>query len=135
MTVSLRVVLSPAPEVLAGVFEGALSLPAELLAGAGRVGGQVQHITGTTGGDFVRQVTADGGREGLDHLVHGAATTGSQVPCAHARVVGAQVVERKQVAVGQIQDMDVVTDGGTIARVIVFFFFCFVFSKLPCDYG
>jgi hypothetical protein len=119
LAVSLRVVLRPQPEILTGLLEGTLSLPAELLAGAAWVGGQVQDVAGTARSNLVGLVLADGRGEGLDHLVHGAAATGSQVPCAHARLVGAQVVEGFQVAVGQVQDVDVVTDGGAITRVVV----------------
>lgn len=49
MTVALGVVLGPAPEVLAGLLEGTLGLPAKLFVGASRVGGEVENVTSTRG--------------------------------------------------------------------------------------
>lgn len=120
LTVALRVVLGPEPEILAGLLEITLGLPAQLLTSARRIGGQIQDVAGTARSDLVGKVATDGGREGLDHLVDSASATGSQVPGAHTRVVGAQVVQGEQVTVGQIQDVNVVTDGGTIAGLVVY---------------
>lgn len=120
MAVPLGVVPRPAPEVLAGLLEGALGLPAELGVGARGVGRQVEHVSGAAGGHLVGEVAADGGGEGTDHLVDGAALAGSQVPGADTGVVGAQVVEGLQVAVGKIQDVDVVTDGGAVMGGVVY---------------
>ena len=53
LAVTLGVVLSPAPEILASLLEGTLSLPAELSVGAGRVGSEVQDITSATGSNLV----------------------------------------------------------------------------------
>lgn len=119
LPVALRVVLSPTPEVLACILESALGTPAELGVGAGGVGGEVEDVACAARGDFVGQVAADGGREGLDHLVDGAAFSGAQIPGADAGVVLAEVVEGGKVAVGEVEDVDVVTDGGAVLRVIV----------------
>lgn len=119
LTVALGVVLSPAPEILAGLLEGMLGGPAELGVGAGGVGSQVQDVTSAARGDFVGEVAADGSGEGLDHLVDGAALAGAQVPGAHAGVVLAQVVQGLEVAVCQVEDVDVVADGGAVVRLVV----------------
>lgn len=119
LTVALGVVLGPEPEILAGLLEGVRGLPAELGIGAGRVGSQVEDVTGTAGGNLVGEVAADGGREGLDHLVDGAALAGTQVPGTDAGVVLAQVVQGLQVAVCQVEDVDVVADGGAVVRGVV----------------
>lgn len=119
MPVTLGVVLSPAPEILAGLLEGTLGLPAQLAVGAGGVGSEVEDVTCTARGDFVGHVSADGLGESTDHLVDGAAAAGAEVPGAHAGVVGAEVVEGLEVAVCQVKNVDVVADGGTVARVVV----------------
>lgn len=119
LTVTLGVILGPAPEILAGLLEGVFGGPAELGVGAGRVGSQVEDVTGATRGNLVGEVAAHGGGEGLDHLVDGGALAGAEVPGADAGVVLAQVVQGLQVAVGQVEDVDVVADGGAVVRGVV----------------
>jgi hypothetical protein len=119
LPVALGVVLGPAPEVLARILKRALGTPAELGVGASSVGGEVEDVACTTGSDFVGEVAADGGREGLDHLVDGAALAGAQVPGADAGVLLAEVVEGGEVAVGEVEDVDVVADGGAVLGVVV----------------
>lgn len=114
LTVALRVVLSPAPEVGASILKSELGTPAELLVGAGGVGGEVEDVAGAARRDLVGQVAADRCAEGLDHIVDGAALAGAEVPGAHAGLLLAEVVERDEVAVGQVQDVDVVADGGAV---------------------
>lgn len=93
LTVSLRIVLSPEPQILTSLLESTLSLPFKLLSSAGRVRCQIQDVTGTARRNFVGQVTANSSRKGFDHFVNGAAASGTQVPGADAGVVGAEVVE------------------------------------------
>lgn len=119
MPVSLGVVLSPEPEILAGLLEGSLGFPAELLVGASRVGCEVENVTSTAGSDFVGEVAADGLGEGADHLVDGAATAGTQVPGAHTGVVGAEVVQGLEVTVCKVENVDVVADSGSVVRGVV----------------
>lgn len=116
----MRVVARPEPEVLASLLEGVLRLPAEFVVGPGRVGGEVEDVTGATGGNLVSEVAAGGGGEGADHLVDGAALAGAQVPGANTGVVSAEVVEGFQVAVREVEDVDVVTDGSAVAGVVVY---------------
>lgn len=119
LPVALRVVLGPAPQILARILECVLGAPAELGVGAGGVGGEVEDVAGAARGDFVWKVAADGGREGLDHFVDGASLAGAQVPGADAGVVLAEVVEGGEVAVGEVEDVDVVADGGAVFGVVV----------------
>ena len=119
LTVSLGVVLGPEPQVLAGVLEGALGSPAKLVVGAGGVGSQVQDVTVTAGSNLVGEVATNGGGKGADHLVDGAALAGTKVPGADTGVVCAQVVQSLEVTVGQIEDVDVVTDSGTVVGGVV----------------
>lgn len=119
LAVTLGVVAGPQPEVLAGLLEGALGLPAQLVVGARGVGGQVEHVTGTAGSNLVGEVTAHGRREGTDHLVDSAALAGTQVPGTDSGVVGAEVVQGLQVTICQVEDVDVVADGGTVVGGVV----------------
>jgi hypothetical protein len=108
LPVTLRVVLSPAPQILASILKSVLSTPAKLGVGTSGVGSKVEDIACTARGDFVGQVAADGGGEGLDHLVDGAALAGAQVPGADAGVV-----------LTEVEDVDVVADGGAVFGVVV----------------
>lgn len=119
LSVALRVVLDPVPQVLASLLHGELRLPIQLLVGQRRVGGEVEDVAVSSGLDLVREVTADNRAEGVDDVEDGAATAGSQVPGLDTGVVLAEVVESDEVTTGQIQDVDVVSDGGTILGVVV----------------
>ena len=121
MPVSLGVVLRPEPKILAGLLQRALGLPAEFLVGACGVGGQVEDVTGAAGRNFVGEVAADGLGEGADHLVDGATAAGTEVPGADTGVVGAEVVKGLEVAVGQVENVDVVADGGAVVGLVVYF--------------
>lgn len=119
LSVSLGVVLGPPPEILARILERPLGLPAQLAVGAGRVGGEVEDVTGTAGRNHVGEIAADSGTKGLDHLEDSAALAGSEVPGAHAGVVLAEVVEGLEVAVGEVEDVDVVADSSAVVGGIV----------------
>lgn len=119
LAVSLRVVPRPAPKILASLLEGALGLPAELGVCSGRVGREVEDVAVAARSNLVGELAADGSREGADHLVDGATLAGAQVPGADAGVVCAQVVEGLQVAVGKVEDVDVVANRGSVAGVVV----------------
>ncbi|KAJ6444934.1 LOW QUALITY PROTEIN: putative quinone oxidoreductase [Purpureocillium lavendulum] len=106
LAVALGVVVDPAPQVLARLLHGELRLPLELLVGQRRVGRQVQDVTRSARDHLVGQVAADDGAKGLDHLEHGAAAAGAQVPGLDARLVLAQVVEGDEVAPRQVDDVD-----------------------------
>lgn len=119
LAVTLGVILSPEPKVLTSLLESALGLPAQLGVSPSRVSSEVEHVTSTTRSNLVGLVLADGSGESTDHLVDCAALTGAQVPGAHTGVVGAQVVQSLEVAVCEIQNVDVVADGGTVVGGVV----------------
>lgn len=99
-------------------------LPAELRVGPRRVGCEVQHVARAARRNLVRHVPADGVRKCPDHLVHCAALASAQVPGAHPGVVGEEVVQGFEVAVGEVQNVDVVADSGAVARVVVYSSVC-----------
>lgn len=85
----------------------------------GRVGGEVQHIPVTSRSHLVGQLVTDGLGEGVNHFKYGAAQPGAQVPGSHSRVLRTEVVQGFQMAISQVENVDVVPDTCTIARVIV----------------
>lgn len=87
--------------------------------GAGGVGSEVEDITSATGSNLVGLVLSDGGGERADHLVDGAALSGTQVPGADTGAVGAEVFQGLEVAVCEIQDVNVIADGGTVVGSVV----------------
>lgn len=62
--------------------------------------------------------------EGFDHFEDGAALARSEVPRAGAGVVFAEVVEGDEVAAREVEDMDVVADGGAVFGGVVCGQFC-----------
>lgn len=52
-------------------------------------------------------------------MEYGAAFSGAEVPGAHAGVVITEVFEGNEVALGKVEDVDVVADGGAIGGVVV----------------
>lgn len=119
LSVSLGVVADPPPEVLTGLLHGELSLPVQLGVGQSRVGSQIQDIAGSAGNDLVFQIAPNDSAECLDDLEDGAATARAQVPGLDTGLVGAKVVESDQVASGKIDNVNVVSDGGSVARGVV----------------
>lgn len=120
LAITLGVVADPAPEILASLLQCLLSLPVELLVGQGWVGSKIENIALASGDNIVGQIAADNMAESLDHLKDGAATAGTEVPGLNTRLVLAEVVEGAQVALGQIDNVDVVADGGTVSRGVVY---------------
>lgn len=119
LAVALRVVVGPAPEILARALHGQLRLPVELLVGEGRVGRQIQHITLAAGNHLVGQIAADSLGEGLDDVEDGAAAAGAKVPGLDTGLVLAQVLQGGEMAAGEVENVDVVADGGSVLRGVV----------------
>lgn len=120
LTISLRVIANPSPEILADILEGEFSLPAQLLIRAGGVRGQVQDIAGSLADDLVFQRVADDLAERVDHLEDGAAASGPQVPGSNAGLLLPEVVQSRQMALGEINDVDVVADRCAVSGFVVF---------------
>ncbi len=68
LSISLRIILHPAPQVNAGILKGEFRLEAELGIGAGGVGREIEHIPRATTDNFVRQFSTHRSAEGSDHL-------------------------------------------------------------------
>lgn len=115
----MGVILDPSPEILAGLLHGEFGLPVEFLVGQSRVGGKIQDIPLSTSDNLILQVASDNGTESLDHLEYGAAAARAKVPGLDARLFFAQVVESDKVASSEVEDVDVIADGGAVGRLVV----------------
>ncbi len=119
LAVTLRVVADPAPQVLAGLFHGHLRLPLELGVGERGVGRQVKDIALATGDNFVGHLAADNLAKGLDHLKDGATAAGAQVPGLDAGLVLAEILEGSEMALGEVDNVDVVANGSSVVGRVV----------------
>lgn len=106
--------------MLTRILQRQLRLPSQLRIRASRISSEIEHVTRAAVYDFVVQVAAYDGAEGLDHLEDGGAAAGTEIPGAHAGVGGAEVVEGSEMAVGEIDDVDVVADAGAVAGGVVY---------------
>ena len=120
LAIALRVIVDPAPQVVASLFHSHLGLPLELLVGKARVGGKVENVALAAGDDFVGQLATDDGAKGLDHFKDGAAATRAQVPRLDTGLVFAEVVEGSEMALGEVDDVDVVADGSAVTGGVVY---------------
>src|SRR6476646_4689441 len=100
--VAPRVLLLPAPRVGAHLVDGALGPPAELGVGARGVGEGHRDVAGATGDHLVGQLAADRALEGVQHLEHARARAGAEVPGADGLVGAGQLVQRRDVAGGEV---------------------------------
>ena len=119
LSIPLRIVFRPAPQIPTRVFQRMLGRPAQLLIGEGRVGGEVEHIARSASDDLIGHFSADGDAKGFDHLQDGTSSSGPEVPCSHARAAVAEIVERHEVAPGEVEDVDVIADGGAVFGGVV----------------
>ncbi len=115
LAVSLRVIANPSPEILTRVLKSELSLPRQLLVRTCWVGSQIQHITCSSRYHFVFQGVPDDLLEGVDHLEDCTATARAQVPGSNAGVGFAEVVKSCEMAFCEIDDVDIITDCGSVS--------------------
>ena len=131
LPIPLWVIRGPPPQVLAGVFECPLCPPTQFPIRPFRIRRQIQHIPRPPPHNLILQLLAYSRAESLDHLKHGAPLSRTEVPGARARVVFAEVVECDKVAAGEVEDVDIVTDGGAVFGGVV----CGQFCEHACAIG
>lgn len=119
LAVALGVVAHPAPQILAGLFHRLLRLPVELLVGERGVGRQVQDIALAAADNLVGKVAADDGAKGLDNVKDGAATSRAKVPGLDAGLAGAQVLQGGEMALGEVDDVNVVANCGAVLGSVI----------------
>lgn len=120
LAVALGIVAYPPPQIIAGIFEGELGLPPQLLVGARWVGGQVKNVACSPRNDFVLELMADDLAESIDHLEDSGPAPRAQVPCSHSGLLLSKVVQGCEMALGEIDDVNVVADGGTVSGGVVY---------------
>ena len=118
LLVAGRVLLLPAPVVGQHVVEAAGRPPAQDLGGQRRVGPDPGDVPGASPDDLVGYRCSDHLACCRDHLEHRVSDTGSEVDRRAATVRG-QGVERRHVALGQVDHVDVVAHRRTVGRVVV----------------
>lgn len=91
----------------------------QLLVSESGVRGQIQDVTLATLRDLVREITAHDIGKGLYHFKYGGSLAGTEVPGFDAGLVLAEVLERDFVALGEIENVDVIADCGAVLGGIV----------------
>lgn len=87
LSVPLRVVLRPPPEISAHRLKGLMRCPSELLVRSSRVGCEIEHITSPTTNNLVRQIAAHSFGEVFDHLEDSGAPASAQIPSTNSGVL------------------------------------------------
>ena len=108
----------PAPSISRHLVETAACAPPELGFGSAWICPALGNIAGTARDDFVGNRAIAGGFEGGPHFEHAYAPTGTQVVHEQARSATVRS-ERGQVALSEINDVDIVPDSGSIASGVV----------------
>jgi hypothetical protein len=119
LSVALGVIGHPPPQILARILHSELCLPVQFLVCLGRVGSQIQNITLPSWNHLVGHISTDDLAEGVDNLEDGAATAGPQVPSLDARLLLAEIVQSSKVTFGQINNVDVIANGGTVSGRVI----------------
>ena len=112
----------PAERGLNDFVESLPSSPLERGLGERRVGVRGDRITWSSADDLVGHGAADDACRRVDHLEHGGADTGPEIDGDRGSVVRqaiAQDVERTNVGIGEILDMDVVPDARAVGGRVV----------------
>ena len=105
------------PVVAAHLFEIAFCLPAEKLAGAGRVGERSGNVAGSPGDDFVGNVVTTGPGKSGDYLKDRVPATGPEIDMAVQAIslVGIEKMPNcRNMPTRQIHHVDVVANAGTV---------------------
>jgi hypothetical protein len=93
LTVALRIVFCPPPQIRTRILHRPLRFPAKLSISFRRIRREVENIACTTLDDFVGQIATHGFGEGFDDVEDGAAAAGAKVPSFNAGILGAEVIE------------------------------------------
>lgn len=116
----MRIVANPFPEIFASIFKREFCLPVELLVCACRIGSQIQNIARSSLDDVELERLAGDLAECVNHLKDSAAASRSKVPCSDTRLLLSEVVEGCEMTLGEIDYVDVITNGGTVSGRVVY---------------
>ena len=117
----LHEALLPAPGAFEGALDGCLGLPAENLVGLAGVGPDLLDVALAALSDLVGNLDAGGLFEGVDEAEHGASVAGAEVEDFEAGgvILAEQALEGHYVSLGQVVDVDVVADAGSVRSVVI----------------
>ena len=98
-----------------------MSLPAKHAVGATRIAPDLLDVAFTTSPDDIGNLNACGIHEGVDKLEHRNAIACTEVIILNLllRLTLNHAVERTNVSLGKVGDIDVVTDAGSIGSMVV----------------
>ena len=119
LPIPLWIVANPFPKIRAGLFHGKFRLPVKDFVCQRRIGGEIEHVSLSSFDDLVREVTTNNGAERLDDLEHGATAPRAQVDGLDAGMLLAEVVEGDEVTLGEVENVDVVSDGGAVSGGVI----------------
>jgi hypothetical protein len=119
LSIPLRIVLCPLPQIRTRILKSQLSLPVQLLVGERRVSRQIQDIAVPSWSNLVCKISSDDMAECLDHLEYSGTTSTAQVPCLDTGLLFAQVVERLEMAAREVEHVDVIADRGAVLGLVV----------------
>src|SRR5699024_1646368 len=101
------------------VVQPVLGLPAQGLGDAVAGADQAGRVAGAAGAVLRGDLDALGAGDRVDHLEHARALAGADVEGAVRAFLAAQVVQRGDVGVGEVQHVHVVADAGAVGGVVV----------------
>jgi hypothetical protein len=119
LTIALRVIADPFPQVGASILKSEFRLPVQLLICTGWVGCQIKHIACTSSNNFILELMADNFAERIDHLKDSAATSRPQIPSSNARLLLSEVVKSSEMTFGEIDHVDIIADGCAVSGFVV----------------
>lgn len=119
LAIAPRIVANPLPQISASILKRELSLPFQLRICSRRVGCEIQHITSSSANNLILQIVSDNVLECVDHLKDGAAAARSKVPGSDAGILFSEVVQGGQMALCEVDDVDVVSYRGPVSGRVV----------------
>jgi len=120
LAVSLGVIANPSPEILTSILKCELGPPAQLLVGTSGIGCQIKNIACSSLNNIVLERVSNDFAEGVDHLEDSAAAARSEIPCSDTGMLLSEVVEGCEMALSEIDYVDVVADCGPVSGGVVF---------------
>jgi hypothetical protein len=80
---------------------------------------QIKNISSPAAYHFIWKISPHGKIEGMNDVVDCGSSTRTQIPRTDAGLFGLQVLHCCEMAGCQIQNMDVIADGGTVLGCVV----------------
>ncbi len=115
--IPFRIILLKTIGIAAHVLEGLFGFPAEESLGLGRIGIVFRDVAGTARSNDIRNGNIIHAGIGVDQLQDGIAMAGAEIDDLGAGM-GSGIITGLDMALGQVNDMDIIPDAGTIGSPI-----------------